>query len=317
MSTFLAPKVKPDCDLSARSLVLAATKSLKIPSTIIVQPLIPYKSRPDEPKTLPEKTAKPSDEQIAQCQAIFDQAEARRATIEQKAQWTFTIITFLFPSLASVLVLLPRDPSFRGMGQGVLLLLSISACSLLLSFVSALRALAIRGREDLYIGAVIDDETGKFRKYDKIRHAQGLLYCANMNTATNDHIAQFVRGAHVLVAFAVVAFALGAVAATMQLAGRTTPPVRAEVVGAVSLSSPDISGLRSDVRRAVDALAARAAATVAENQMKILSDRVGALEAEVISLRGLLPVVDKAESPSSRLPSPPPETAAGSVQPKR
>ena len=40
-------------------------------------------------------------------------------------------------------------------------------------------------------------------------HAKGLLHCATMNAAVNDHIAQFVKGAYTLLAVAVIGFALG------------------------------------------------------------------------------------------------------------
>jgi hypothetical protein len=83
--------------------------------------------------------------------------------------------------------------------------------------------LAIRRREILHLGAVVEGKKGCFRKYDKALHAQGLLYCATMNTATNDHIAQFVKGAHVLMAFAVITFASGAVATGLQLTTRPAP----------------------------------------------------------------------------------------------
>jgi hypothetical protein len=283
---------------------------------IILQPFVLYESGPRDPAPLPEKAGEATEEQLAQCQAIFDQSEARRAHIEQKAQWAFTVIAFLLPSLASVLVFLLRDPALQAANRTTsLVLLSVSACLLLLSFVSALRALAIRGSQILHLGAIIDDENGNFRNYDRAFHAQGLLYCATMNTATNDHIAQFVKGAHVLVAFAVVTFASGAVATGLQLTARPAPPIRAEVVGTVSLSPTDLSGLHSDIREVAAALATLATATSKESQMKLLADRVATLEAEVNTLRNQVPLAGDASPAHSTRSRPSPPAKAGTTKP--
>jgi hypothetical protein len=177
--------------------------------------------------------------------------------------------------------------------------------------------MAIRGSEILHLGAVIECEKGYFRKYDKALHAQGLLYCATMTTATNDHIAQFVKGAHVLMAFAVITFASGAVATGLQLTARPAPPIRAEVVGSVSLSPTDLSGLRSDIREVAGASAARAVATDAEIQIKLLADRIAALEAEVRALRKLVPVAGDANSAHSSRLRPLQPAAPGPTKPQR
>jgi hypothetical protein len=283
---------------------------------IILQPFVPYESGPRAPAPLPENAGEATEEQLAQCQAIFDQSEARRAHIEQKAQWAFTVIAFLLPSLASVLVFLIRDPALQAANRTPsLVLLSVSACLLLLSFVSALRALAIRGSQILHLGAIIDGENGNFRNYDRAFHAQGLLYCATMNTATNDHIAQFVKGAHVLVAFAVVTFASGAVATGLQLTARPAPPIRAEVVGTVSLSPTDLSGLHSDIREVAAALATLATATSKESQMKLLADRVATLEAEVNTLRNQVPLAGDASPAHSTRSRPSPPAKPGTTKP--
>ena len=185
----------------------------------LVRPLIPYESGPRAPeKELPDEVGEAADEQLAQCQAIFDDSEARGCHIEQKAQWTFTALAFLMPAMASILVFLIRDPAFGSVDSSFsFVLVSVSGCLLILSFISALRAMSIRRRDFLHIHSVIDKENGAFLEYKKGFHAQGLLYCAVMNTAINDHIAQFVKGAHVLLAFAVIFFVSGAVIAGYQI----------------------------------------------------------------------------------------------------
>jgi hypothetical protein len=317
ISKFMAPPYKRAWPSSTYNLVKAAVNTACGFIDTILRPLVPYESGPREPAAdLPEHADWPSEEQLAQCQAIFDQSEARRAHIEQKAQWAFTVIAFLLPSLASVLVFLIRDPAFEAAnGAPSLVLLLVSACLLLLSFFSAWRALAIRGRQILHLGAIIDGENGDFLNYDRTRHAQGLLYCATMNTATNDHIAQFVKDAHVLVAFAVVTFASGAVATGLQLTARPAPPVRAEVVGTVSLSPTDLSGLHSDIREVAAALATLATATSKESQMNLLVDRVATLEAEVNTLRNQVPIAGDSYPAHSTRSRPPLPAKPGTAKP--
>ena len=179
-----------------------------------VQPLIPYEAGPTIPeKELPEEAGDVADEQLLQCQSIFDASEARRTHIEQKAQWLFTAIAFLMPALGSVLVFLLREPAFGTqscpLSVGILL---AAAFLLILCFIAASRAMAVRSREVLHMHAVVDEQTGAFREYRKDFHAQGLLYCATVNTATNDHIAQFVRSAQILLTTAILLFVLGLIA---------------------------------------------------------------------------------------------------------
>lgn len=176
-------------------------------------PLMPYESGPTEPKKeLPEIKQNVSGEQMMQCQAIFDASEARRTHIEQKAQWLFTSIAFLMPALGSVFIFLGRDSEFRSLGCPLSLgILLVSACFLTLCFIAASRAMAVRVVSILHIHSVISKKSGKFLKYKKDTHAQGLLHCAIMNTATNDHIAQFVRSAQILLTVAVLSFVFGLV----------------------------------------------------------------------------------------------------------
>ena len=73
-------------------------------------------------------------------------------------------LSFCRPSPRSSCFLI-RDPALQAANRTPsLVLLSVSACLLLLSFVSALRALAIRGGQILHLGAIIDGENGDFPK---------------------------------------------------------------------------------------------------------------------------------------------------------
>ena len=255
----------------------------------VFQPLISYEPEPRKPdKELPEEAGDITDEQFELCQAIFDTSEARSTRIEQKAQWTFTAIAFLVPVLASVFGFLLRSPALRvGSDFLSLGLLLGSVCLLILSFISALRGMAIRPRQALYIHSIIDERNGTFLEYKKEFHAQGLLYCATMNAATDDHVAQFVRGAHYLLLYAVIFFALGVIVAGCRMTTRVVPPINAAVPGTIPPSPNVLSELHRDIREVT--VANRAAIASTENQIKLLSDRVVALETEVSALRNQVP----------------------------
>ena len=278
-SKFLAGRIEP---VPVRQLLKAAGKSAAIFGQVLIQPLVPYQSVPQEPeRTLPKQDDEPSDEQIAQCQIIFDRCEERCVHIEKKAQWTFTAFALVVPALASVLAFLFRDTAF-GIAKCTLLL---SACLLILSFISAARAIAIHPRQDLFIHSVLNEGSGTFRKYDKKFHALGLLHCAIRNTATNDHIAQFVKGAHILLTAAIIGFVLGVGVIGFGMSAHMATPTKTEIVGAVMLSPESLSVLHSDIREAVSAVRGRTTST--QNLLKLLSDHMRKVEKELWNLRSI------------------------------
>ena len=215
---------------------------------IVGQTFVPFNPRPEEPDSLPQAAVQPDDQQVEQCQWIFDQAEARRDHLEQKAQWTFALILFLTPLVASIFVFLVREGAPDAWGRSVAIgLLLASTALLFLGFISIVRAVSVQARESLFLGAVIDLATGQFRKYDKAFHAGGLLYCASVNTAMNDHIAQFVKGAHIFTTAAVVALVAAAVPASVDFSKAPTGPVATKIVGSVTISSAELTAFSNDV----------------------------------------------------------------------
>lgn len=214
---------------------------------IIWQIAIPFKSRPEEIDPFPTPAAEVADAQVEQSQWIFDQAEERRVHLEQKAQSTFGLMIFLVPLLASLFVFISSRAATSGATTRALAtgLLVLSALFLLLGFVSAVRAVSVKGVEGLFLSSVIEDD-GQFREYSKAFHARGLLYCAAMNQAMNDHLAQFVKGAHLLAAAAVIAMAIAAVPASMVLSDPSAP-AQTKIVGPVDVTSPELRAVRDDV----------------------------------------------------------------------
>ena len=215
---------------------------------IIWQIVVPFNSQPEEVDSIPEPTGEVVDEQVEQCQWIFDQAEERRVHLEQKAQSTFGLMMFLVPLLASLFVFVVSKAAIstapgRTFAIG---LLGISAILLLLGFTSAIRAVGVKAKQTLFLNSVVDD-AGQFREYSKSFHARGLLYCAAMNEAMNDHLAQFVKGAHILTAAAIITLVMAAVPTSIMLSTLPSVPTQMKVLGQVDVSLSDSGAVRGEV----------------------------------------------------------------------
>lgn len=261
---------------------------LSIPRYVL-QSLVPFYPRPDAPQPLPPQTADPDEAQLAQCQWVFDQAENRRIHLEQKGQSTFTVMVFLVPLITSVLLFLFRESSPDGLGYEVAVCsLIASGTLLLLAFISVMRAISVQERETLFLGAVIDLKNGQFRKYNRSFHARGLLYCAAVNTAMNDHIAQFVKGARILTACAVLLLVAAAVAAATRFSPTPGSPVRTEIAGQINLSTASMAPLQEEIEKLRIEIAALANTANRDDRINLLEARVAALEENIDRLQKTL-----------------------------
>lgn len=237
--------------------------------------LVPFKPRPEEIEPFPEPDPQPrvTESNVRQCHWIFDQVELRRAHLEQKAQSTFSLMVFLVPLLGSIFVFIISRGAASKTLAATWLLAAISALLLLLGFLSAVRAIAVRGWETLFLDSVMH-ESGQFRKYNEAFHARGLLYCASMNTAMNDHIAQFVKGAHIFTAAAVVALFVAAIPASIALSAVQTAPTRTQIVGSVIISSPELTSLRDDVARLKKDIQKLSSGSATKEELRLLQDKL-------------------------------------------
>ena len=259
---------------------------------VVWQIVVPFNSRPEEIDPLPEPTAEVSDAHVEQCQWIFDQAEERRVHLEQKAQSTFGLMVFLVPLVASLFVFIisratTSDTSIRAVAIGLLV---ISVVLLLLGFISAARAVAVKTIETLYLHSVID-EAGQFRQYNKAFHARGLLYCAAMNEAMNDHLAQFVKGAHVLTAAAVITVVVASVPTGVILSSLpSSPPTQTKIVEPADVSSPELTEVRDDVANLKKDIGKLSNRRATEERLKRLEERVEKIEAKLREMQKAMPV---------------------------
>jgi hypothetical protein len=245
----------------------------------------PFHDRPEEIEGLPETKGEITDEELKLSQWIFDQAEARRGHLEQKAQSTFGLMLFLVPALVSlfVFVVSKMPPSHATLRAFSVSSLIISAALLFTGFVSAVRAISVKGHETLFIESVVDKE-GTFKKYTKSTHARGLLYCAAMNEGLNDHIAQFVKGAHVMTAAAVVALVVAAVPTSYSFSSLLPSPTETKIVGPVEVASPE--AMRQDVENlSVEVGKLLSSDQATGEDLKRLQEKVSKLDAKLNRLQ--------------------------------
>lgn len=217
---------------------------------ILVQCFVPFRPQPEAIDDIPETDAKVNSEQVAQCQKILDEADGRREHLEQKAQSTFGLIAFLAPLVISAFAYLAGSAENaiaenRGWLVGASV---ISAVFMLLAFVSVARAVSVKAAERLFVMSVIDDN-GRFREYNEAFHARGLLYCAAMNEAMNDHIAQFVKGAHVLTVAAILALLIGAAPIGLRALNSPSTMEQSELSGLKDVTAIGLAEVRDELSR--------------------------------------------------------------------
>ena len=177
----------------------------------IWQTVTPFNPEPETPED-PPPVDDISDEQLKQCQNLYDKVENDRVALESKARATFSVVTFLVPLLASIFVFIFVRSAEGSRGRTV----SVPDLDRHFFHIFAFRfyfnraSRVLQVRQTLGLAAIIDVNARAFRTYSKVFHARGLIFCASVNQAMNDHIAQFVRGAHILTAVAVIILALAA-----------------------------------------------------------------------------------------------------------
>jgi hypothetical protein len=286
---------KPPPPVNGRSLLNHVWKAFIRFAFIVWQIVVPFRSRPEEIEPFPEPVEDVADKQVEQSQWIFDQAEERRVHLEQKAQSTFALMVFLVPLVASLFVFVSTrvTPSGAARRTVAVVLLVVSAVFLLLGFISAIRAVSIRENEGLFLQSVLD-ETGQFRKYSKAFHAYGLLYCAAMNQAMNDHRAQFVKGAQLLTAAAVIGLVITAIPSGLSLSRLPSSPSETKIVGPVDVSSQELHGLRDEVTRLKQEVQAMLSnRQISIDHLKELESKVATVDAKSSQMHNLRSARDR------------------------
>lgn len=254
----------------------SAIKSLK---EIVLYAIIPRVARPEQPNDPPDPTNTVDEETLEQCKEIYEQVEAGHNYLDEKARSTFGVIAFLAPLLIAVVTYLLTHSS--GSGFSRILSLSLGAIAfilLVLGFISTVRALAVQGREILFLDTVIDPAIPTIRPYDITRHAQGLLYCASVNAAFNTHISQCVRSAHVLTALAVIAATLSAIPGFIALANQKEESTKTEIITPISVKIDGATTINDSIKQIRDELKVSNATLL---QVNAINARLDTIEARI------------------------------------
>jgi hypothetical protein len=159
----------------------------------------------------------------------------------------------------------------------------------------------VQVRETLGMGAMIDLRAGAFRIYDKAFHARGFLYCASVNQGMNGHIAQFVKGAHILTALAVLALLVAAVPSILLLP-TDAGPAKTEIVGPVNIAAPSLVDLKAEIAMLSNEL--RVIANDRSQLQRIGSPKIDQLSDTVGQLQRELERLQKAETVPLATPKP-------------
>lgn len=254
-----------------------ALQSLK---EILLYAFIPRVARPEQPNDPPDPTNSPVDEgTLEQCKEIYEQVEAGHEYLDEKARSTFGVIAFLAPLLIAAVTYLLTHSS--GSGFSRILSLSLGAIAfilLVLGFISTVRALAVQGREVLFLHTVIDPAIPTITPYDRTRHAQGLLYCASVNAAFNAHIPQCVRSAHVLTALAVITATLSAIPGFIALANQKEDSTKTEIITPISVKIDGVTTINDSITQIRDELKTSNATLT---QVNAINARLDTIEAGI------------------------------------
>jgi hypothetical protein len=113
-----------------------------------------------------------------------------------------------------------------------------------LAFIAAMRATGIRTFHSLHLGTVIDEEKRTIKAFDPNIFGRGLLWCAAVNAAVHDHIADFVRASQLFLVWAVILLLISATPVMFALVPK--PPVQ-EIKGAVQIESGALQQLSTSL----------------------------------------------------------------------
>jgi hypothetical protein len=262
---------------------------LKQIGQFLLDPFLPAKALNGSP-LVPQQVVIDS-EQVALSKEIFDQAESRRAAVEEKARSIFATVTLLAPLLGSAFLFLIQQSALRaGLRDIALGFAAFAAALLIVAFISVVRALAVKGAEGPFLDAVVDvGGAYQFRKYEAWRRALLYLHCAWANEQENDRAAQFVKGAHILTTLAVFFYLVAATVVGFAQVTADAEPTSVKVAAPIQVQSDDLSAIRASLGRLEGAIAGLSQKAASADAFDAIRLEVQKLEQKVQAIEKLLP----------------------------
>lgn len=205
-----------------------------------------------------------SEEMLAVCRSLASASENRLSKLETKATGLLSLIAVVIPLTASAAVFVRQHDIPAIVADVTLTLNLIAVFAFLLALLAALRAVAIRGHEALFLNAVIDPKSDRVRNYSADFYGRGLLQEAAVRQAICDHIADFVRAAQLFLALGV----LFAASAAIPVLAHIRPESPATLNGTISIGK--------DSLLAISEAAAKATAPL-DTQIRRLESQIQAL----------------------------------------
>jgi hypothetical protein len=229
-------------------------------------PEVPALTR-DDPKGCIQK------EQVELCRLVYDTEEHRREKLEEKSTAALSLVAVLTPFIVSAAVYMASSSGFGFRERGfALVAYALSFLSLLVAFIASVRANGIRERPSLHIHSVIGPETGVIKEFSPDYFGRGLLWCASVNSAVNDHIADFVRAAQMFLVFSVMFLVFGAVPLVFVLHPDSEPQ---DIKKAVQVESAALQQISVSISKAAEA----------STQLEKDRARIEKMEADLSALR--------------------------------
>lgn len=219
-------------------------------------------------------------EQVELCRLVYDTEEHRREKLEEKSTAALSLVAVLTPFIVSAAVYMASSSGFAVRERGfALVIYALSFLSLLIAFIASVRATGIRARPSLHIHSVIGPETDVIKEFSPDYFGRGLLWCASVNSAVNDHIADFVRAAQMFLVFSVIFLVFGAVPLVFLLHPDSEPQ---DLKKAVQAESAALQQISVSISRAADASTQlekdRAQIEKIEGDLSALRSKVAELE---------------------------------------
>lgn len=239
----------------------------------------------------PELTALTSDnpkgsiqkEQVELCRLVYDTEEHRHEKLEEKSTATFSLLAAITPFIVSAVVYMATSSAFAaGERRFALVIFALSFVSLLIAFLASVRATGIRAVTSLHIHSVIDPKTDFIKPFNPDYFGRGLLWCASVNSAVNDHIADFVRAAQVFLVFSVILLVFAAAPVLVILKPTAKPQ---EIRGTVQVQSAALQEISGSISKTSDALTQlekdRVRMEEVERDLSALQVKIAELEKQV------------------------------------